>query len=117
MAPNASVRPGVSRGRSRRPPSTAQPWWGEGDAPHVLWPGVTLAFDVTWSSLRSRWETHEGRYFFDPDAAARACDFFPLYLRHHIGEFDGQPFVPREDQAKLLIRPIFGWKRTSDGLR
>jgi phage terminase large subunit-like protein len=82
-----------------------------------LWPGVTLTFHVSWSSQRSRWETDEGRYYFDADAADRACDFFPLYLTHHIGEFDGQPFVLREDQTKLLIRPVFGWKRASDGLR
>jgi phage terminase large subunit-like protein len=78
---------------------------------------VTLTFQATWSSLRSRWETDEGQYYFDADAADRACDFFPLYLTHHIGEFAGQPFTLRDDQAALLIRPIFGWKRASDGLR
>jgi phage terminase large subunit-like protein len=78
---------------------------------------VSLTFDATWSSARSRWETHAGRYYFDPEKATRACRFFPLFLRHHMGDFSGQPFDLRDDQALLIVRPIFGWRRTSDGLR
>jgi phage terminase large subunit-like protein len=50
-------------------------------------------------------------------AADRAVDFFPDLLTHHIGEFAGRPFELLEYQKKLLTRPLFGWKRTSDGLR
>jgi phage terminase large subunit-like protein len=94
-----------------------RPWWGAGDPPHERWPQVSLPFDATWSSLRSRWETHDGRYYFDPHKADRACQFFPLFLSHHLGEFSGQPFVLRDDQALLIVRPAFGWRRASDGLR
>lgn len=104
-----------SRARSRR--RGPEWWWGEGPPPHERWPGVTLPFDATWSTLRRRWETHEGRYFFDADEGDRAVRFFPLYLTHHIGEFSGQPFELRDDQDLLIIRPTFGWKRTSDGTR
>jgi phage terminase large subunit-like protein len=92
-------------------------WWGAGAPPTELWPGVSIDFDVRWSSRGARWETPNGRYFFDAEAADRACGFFPDMLRHHIGEFAGQPFALMEYQAKLLTRPIFGWKRTSDGMR
>jgi phage terminase large subunit-like protein len=82
-----------------------------------LWPGVTSSFPCVWSSARSRWESPDRRYHFDAVAADKACDFFPDLLQHHIGEFVGQPFRLMEYQAKLLTRPIFGWKRTADGLR
>lgn len=103
--------------RSRANVKAHEPWWGIGDAPHERWPGVSLDFKAEWSSARSRWETHSGRFYFDVDAAELACGFFPLFLKHHIGEFNGEPFVLRDDQAALLTRPIFGWKRTADGLR
>lgn len=64
-----------------------------------------------------RWETHGGRYYFDPEAAAKSVDFFPEYLRHHIGEWAGMPFEQLEYQRKLLSLPIFGWVRATDGLR
>jgi phage terminase large subunit-like protein len=70
------------------------------------WPGVTIAIDDAG-----------GRYWFDEAEAARAVDFFPKFLRHLKGEFAGQPFHLLEWQRELLIRPLFGWKRTSDGLR
>lgn len=92
-------------------------WWGDGDAPHERWPGVSLVIDTTWSSARDRWETTDGRYYFDMRSADDATDFFPDLLRHHMGEFAGKPFVLMEYQAKLLSRPLFGWKRASDGLR
>ena len=72
---------------------------------------------AVWSSKESRWESPDGRYFFDPAAADRACGFFPDLLKHHIGEFAGRPFTLMEYQAKLQTRPIFGWRRTSDGFR
>ncbi|MGE3840061.1 MAG: terminase large subunit [Vicinamibacterales bacterium] len=99
--------------RARKQPH----WWGKGDAPHERWPEVTIPFDVTWSSARSRWETHKGKYYFDQAEADRACDFFPQNLKHHIGEFVGMPFVLMDYQRGLLTRPIFGWKKAADGRR
>lgn len=66
---------------------------------------------------RGRWESHGGKYFFNRGAADMACNFFPMMLRHHIGEFAGQPFELSEYQKKLLTRPIQGWRRSEDGLR
>src|SRR5687767_12839603 len=101
----------------RRVSATKRPWWGSGRPPHERWPGVSMDFKPSWSSLRSRWETHDGRYYFDPAKAERAESFFPLFLQHHIGEFSGQPFILRPDQALLIVRPAFGWRRTEDGTR
>lgn len=98
---------------ARRP----RPWWGVGPSPAERWPGVTIPFHATWSTLRDRWETHSGRYYFDAAKAERAESFFPLFLRHHIGAFAGQAFELRADQALLIVRPTFGWRRTRDGLR
>ena len=70
-----------------------------------------------WSTLHKHWESPDGMYFFDAAEADRACDFFPEMLAHHIGEFAGKPFTLLAYQAQLLTRPIFGWKRSSDGLR
>src|SRR5205814_2240745 len=81
------------------------------------WPGVTVRLDAVWVAARARWESLDGRYYFDAEEADRACDFFALYLQHHIGEFAGQPFVLLDYQQLLLTRPIFGWRRTHDGLR
>lgn len=106
-----------SRSSTARPPRRPRDWWGDGAPPHELWPGVTLQFKPVWSTARDRWETDAGRFYFDTKAAEKVVDFFPLYLRHHMGEFDGEPFVLREDQDKLLARPTFGWKRASDGFR
>jgi|SRR5215471_4198921 len=99
--------------KSRAP----RPWYGAGRAPVDRWPGVTIPFDATWSTRRDRWETHAGRYYFDAAKADRAEAFFPLFLRHHIGAFAGRPFQLRDDQALLIVRPTFGWRRAADGLR
>lgn len=78
---------------------------------------MTLDIQTIWRSATSRWETPDGRFFFDMQAADDAVDFFPELLRHHMGEFAGKPFRLMEYQQKLLTRPLFGWKRASDGLR
>lgn len=93
------------------------PWWGSGVAPAVEWPGVTIELPAKWAAAGRRWESPDGRFYFDRDAAEKAVDFFPTFLRHHIGQFAGQPFTLLPYQAKLLTRPLFGWKRASDGLR
>jgi phage terminase large subunit-like protein len=100
-----------------RKPAEPRPWWGDGAAPHEQWPGVSLTFDVAWVASRDRWESPDGQYYFDMLEADRACDFFPTFLSHHIGEFAGRPFDLLDYQKKLLIRPLFGWKQKADGLR
>jgi phage terminase large subunit-like protein len=108
-------KPRRKKGAAAPPPPA--PWWGGGEPPWALWPGVSLRIDAVWVAARSRWESPDGEYYFDPTAADRAVGFFPDLLTHHIGEFAGQPFELLDYQKKLLTRPIFGWKRASDGLR
>ena len=111
----ASRKTARSGGRGKTPPPRW--WWGDGPSPGERWPGVTLDIPTTWSSANGRWEIPGGRFYFDADAADRAVEFFPDLLRHHIGEFAGKPFALMPYQIALLTRPIFGWRRTSDGLR
>ena len=113
----AAARRGRQTAPKRRPPSgTHVPWWGKGRPPHKRWPGATIELPATWSRARSRWESPEGRYYFDLEAADKACDFFPTFLTHHIGEYSGQAFELL-DWQRFLTRAIFGWMRRSDGLR
>jgi len=70
-----------------------------------------------WGTAGGRWESPDGKYYFDVGAADLVCQFFPTLLVHHIGEFAGQPFELMEYQSKLIARPLFGWKRASDGYR
>jgi hypothetical protein len=101
-------------------PSTSRSpkrWWGAGVAPHLEWPGVTIDLPCHYVDAKRRWESPDGRYWFDMKAADAAEDFFPTFLRHHIGAFAGQPFTLLSYQKKLLTRPLFGWKRTADNLR
>lgn len=72
---------------------------------------------MAWSRKDQRWESHDGRFLFDQDSADRACDFFPEFLTHHIGEFAGQSFKLLDYQRLLVIRPLFGWKRADTGHR
>ncbi len=103
--------------RSRRSKQPL-PWWGDdGPAPHLEWPGVTIEIPAVWKQAALRWESPDGRYFFDRAAADKAVDFFPTFLKHYIGAFAGKPFELLPYQAKLLTRPLFGWKRAIDGLR
>lgn len=64
-----------------------------------------------------RWESPDGRYYFDQTAADLAADFFPTFLTHHKGEFASLPFDLLPYQELLVIRPLFGWMRKADGLR
>ncbi len=66
--------------------------------------------DEWWGKSGGRFETLDGRFYFDTGEADRACDFFPTYLVHHIGEFAGHAFTLMDYQSMLLTRPIFGWK-------
>jgi phage terminase large subunit-like protein len=86
-------------------------------SPHLRWPGSTIEFPAVWRSASSQWESPDGVYYFDQIEATRATSFFPTYLKHHIGEFAGEPFQLLSYQQLLLTKPLFGWKRSSDGLR
>src|SRR5262245_3321876 len=70
------------------------------------WPGVTI--DITDGG---------GQDYFEADAANSTVEFFPRFLRHYQGEFCGAPFELDDWQRELIIRPIFGWKRTVDHYR
>src|SRR5688572_1360926 len=98
---------------SRQP----KPWWGPGVAPHLEWPGVTIAIPARYVAARRRWESPDGKYYFDREAADQAVEFFPMFLKHHIGEHNGRPFELLPYQRNLLTAPLFGWKRAADGLR
>jgi hypothetical protein len=110
---NATRRKKPRSGKTGTPP----PWWGKGDAPVRRWPGFTIAIPSVWSRLRRRWESPNGAYYFDPAAAAFAEGFFPTFLEHHIGAFDGKPFELLPYQRLMVVRPLFDWRRVSDGLR
>jgi len=90
---------------------------GDGGTVHV-WLRSDGSELADWhGSAGGRWESPCGTYYFDAGIAQNACDFFPTLLAHHMGEFAGLPFELLEYQAKLLTRPIFGWKQAIDGLR
>lgn len=55
-------------------------------------------------------------YYFDKQAADRACTFFERYLVHIKGRWAGKPFKLEPWQRDRVIRPLFGWKRP-DGTR
>lgn len=76
------------------------------EAARARWPGVTLKID-----------DGGGKFWFDEEEADRVVAFFVHHLRHSKGEFDGRPFVPLDWQRELLLRPLFGWRRRSDGYR
>lgn len=64
----------------------------------------------------ARQSTPGFEYHFDRRWATSVCQFFPLVLRHSIGEFAGRPFE-LEDWQAFAIWNIFGWKRDSDNSR
>jgi phage terminase large subunit-like protein len=106
--------------RRRAPVRSGPPtdgWWGNGDAPWIRWPGVTIELHGEWNAARERWESPCGRFYYDQAAADKAVDFFPAFLTHHIGEFAGRPFDLLAYQEMLFTRPIFGWKRVASGFR
>lgn len=59
----------------------------------------------------------DSKYYFDQQAADRACTFFEKYLSHVEGEWAGQPLTLAAWQRNQIIAPLFGWKRKADGLR
>jgi phage terminase large subunit-like protein len=55
-------------------------------------------------------------YYFDPEAAQHAVNFFEGWLRHSKGKHAGQPFALLEWQT-VMIGELFGWKRLADDTR
>jgi phage terminase large subunit-like protein len=108
-----AARPRRKRVTRNRPPTDG--WWGNGPSPLERWPGVTIPLEGQWTG--ERWESPDGRFYYDQADADKAYDFFPEFLVHHMGEFAGKPFVPMPYQELLLTRPIFGWKRVESGAR
>ena len=57
-----------------------------------------------------------GKYFFDLPSAERAREFFEN-LRHVKGPLAGKPFKLEPWQWEGIIKPLFGWKKKSNGKR
>jgi len=55
-------------------------------------------------------------YRFDFQAAERVRTFFQRFLHHSKGAWAGQPFDLLDWQWRIVIAPLFGWKRP-DGTR
>ena len=64
----------------------------------------------------ARQSTQDFPYHFDARQAEHVCEFFPLVLRHSIGEFAGKPLL-LEDWQLFGLWNIFGWKRDEDETR
>lgn len=62
----------------------------------------------------SGWFDPAKEYRFDPAAADLACEFFPRFLRHSIGELAGRGFSLELWQSSRIIRPLFGWMRKDE---
>ena len=62
----------------------------------------------------ARQSTQDFQYHFDARQAEHVCEFFPLVLRHSIGEFAGKPLL-LEDWQLFGLWNIFGWKRDEIG--
>jgi len=56
-------------------------------------------------------------YRYDKKAANFAVDWIEKFCSHAKGELGGKPFKLEKWQKEEIIKPLFGWKRKSDGLR
>ena len=117
MCPVAKPNRRRRKPASKRARVAERGWWGEGPPPWKRWPGATIEINAKWCAKRARWESLDGVYYFDQAAADKVVEFFPTFLKHYKGEFDGQPFTLLDYQRELVVKPLFGWKRASDGLR
>jgi phage terminase large subunit-like protein len=61
-------------------------------------------------------EKEDSMFYFDRKQAESVCKFFPLLIKHSIGEFAGAPFELEPWQA-FGVWVLFGWKRKVDGSR
>ncbi len=55
-------------------------------------------------------------YYYDDKAADKAV-WFIEQLKHYDGEWKGKPFILSDWQEYDIVRPLFGWKRKSNGFR
>ena len=90
--------------------------WGEyRDVP--LSPWVVLSRDRQVRDLERAAENDPSfPYYYDSDAADRAVKFISE-LRHYKGVHKGKPFILTDWQEWDIVRPLFGWRRKSDGSR
>lgn len=58
----------------------------------------------------------ERGFYFNEDYANRACNFFPLVLRHSTGEWAGQPFELTPFQL-FVVWSVWGWRQVADDFR
>ncbi|OQC42291.1 MAG: Phage Terminase [Acidobacteria bacterium ADurb.Bin051] len=115
-------RPGAARApkvaRSRRSPRPIWQQYAEDVVAGTVPAGrlVRLAAERFLADL-SHYGTARSRraLWLDEAAADRAVRFFPKLLRHHKGEWSGQPFELAPWQA-FIIANLLGWKR-QDGTR
>lgn len=77
---------------------------------------VRLARERHINDLKRSYEDPSFPYYYDNTAADKAVWFISLH-RHVEGQWFGQPFVLADWQEYDIIRPLFGWKRKSDGKR
>lgn len=75
---------------------------------------VRLAVERQVADMQ-RQDTAEFPYYFDIEAAEKACRFFPKILRHSKGEWAGLAFDLEPWQA-FFVWCLYGWKRP-DGTR
>jgi len=73
---------------------------------------VQLAVERQFNDLKN---LHKEGYHFDPKAAAGVVWFFPEYLKHYKGGFNGKPFI-LEPWQQFITACLFGWKN-KDGFR
>jgi phage terminase large subunit-like protein len=57
------------------------------------------------------------KYYFDEVVAQLAVDYIEENVKHVEGELGGEPFILEEWQKNEIIKPLFGWKHKSTGLR
>lgn len=68
------------------------------------------------ASDMDRQRTEDFPYYFNSRHAEVACEFFPLFLRHSIGDAAGMPFN-LEPWQMFGTWVLFGWKRECDDSR
>lgn len=56
-------------------------------------------------------------FYFDPEKATHAVEFFERFLVHSKGRFAGQPFTLLPWQKHDVIEEIFGWMRVDTDTR
>jgi len=87
----------------------------KGKIPACKW--VKLACQRHIDDLKT---AKERGFYFDPEAAQYAEDFFTEVLKHpqsSVHSEAGDPFVLEDWQVAMLIYIPFGWKRIADGTR